>query len=84
MKAHLTLSLAALALATTAHAQSAKTESWQFGAVLDLTHTTRALVGEWERPYGREVGAFPAGPDPDKYWPPVARIDQAYGDRNLL
>ena len=24
-----------------------------------------------------------AGIDPDKYWPPVARIDQAYGDRNL-
>ena len=47
-------------------------------------HTTRALVGEWERPYGREVGAFPAGPDTDKYWPPVARIDQAYGDRNLV
>ena len=27
---------------------------------------------------------FPTGPDPDKYWPPVARIDQAYGDRNLV
>jgi len=27
---------------------------------------------------------FPAGVDPDKYWPPVARIDQAYGDRNLV
>ena len=47
-------------------------------------HTTHALVGEWDRPYSREVGAFPAGPDPDKYWPPVARIDQAYGDRNLV
>jgi len=47
-------------------------------------HTTRALVGEWERPYSRELGAFPTGPDPDKYWPPVARIDQAYGDRNLV
>ena len=28
--------------------------------------------------------SFPTGPDPDKYWPPVARIDQAYGDRNLV
>ena len=27
---------------------------------------------------------FPAGPDADKYWPPVGRIDQAYGDRNLV
>ncbi len=47
-------------------------------------HTTRAIVDKWERPYDREVGAFPSGQDPDKYWPPVARIDQAYGDRNLV
>jgi len=47
-------------------------------------HTTRALVGEWDRAYDRALGAFPAGTDPDKYWPPVARIDQAYGDRNLV
>ncbi|GAB2978396.1 aminomethyl-transferring glycine dehydrogenase [Nocardioides montaniterrae] len=47
-------------------------------------HTGRALVGEWERSYSREVAVFPAGIDPDKYWPPVARIDQAYGDRNLV
>ncbi len=37
-----------------------------------------------ERAYSAEVAAFPAGPDPDKYWPPVARIDQAYGDRHLV
>ena len=30
------------------------------------------------------LGATPTGRDPDKYWPPVARIDQAYGDRNLV
>ncbi len=47
-------------------------------------HTARALVGEWDRSYSREVGVFPQGIDPDKYWPPVARIDQAYGDRNLV
>ncbi|GAA3824377.1 aminomethyl-transferring glycine dehydrogenase [Nocardioides panacisoli] len=47
-------------------------------------HTGRALVGEWDRPYSREVGVYPAGIDPDKYWPPVARIDQAYGDRHLV
>ncbi|NHC24372.1 aminomethyl-transferring glycine dehydrogenase [Nocardioides sp. IC4_145] len=46
-------------------------------------HTSRALVGEWDRAYPRELGVFPTGIDPDKYWPPVARIDQAYGDRNL-
>jgi glycine dehydrogenase len=47
-------------------------------------HTTAALAGEWERTYSREEAVFPTGPDPDKYWPPVARIDQAYGDRNLV
>jgi glycine dehydrogenase len=47
-------------------------------------HTTRAIVGDWDRAYPREVAVFPTGPDPDKYWPPVARIDQAYGDRNLV
>ncbi len=47
-------------------------------------HTTRVLVREWDRAYPRTVGAFPAGYSPDKYWPPVGRIDQAYGDRNLV
>lgn len=47
-------------------------------------HTARALVGEWDRAYSREVGVFPTGIDNDKYWPPVARVDQAYGDRNLV
>jgi glycine dehydrogenase len=47
-------------------------------------HTSRTLTGEWERAYSRETAVFPAGYDPDKYWPPVARIDQAYGDRNLV
>ena len=47
-------------------------------------HTAAAIVGDWDRAYPREIAAFPTGPDPDKYWPPVARIDQAYGDRNLV
>jgi glycine dehydrogenase len=52
-------------------------------------HTARALVGEWDRAYSRELAVFPAGTtgpngSADKYWPPVARIDQAYGDRNLV
>jgi len=46
-------------------------------------HTSRALVGEWDRAYDRQLAVFPGGIDPDKYWPPVGRIDQAYGDRNL-
>jgi glycine cleavage system P protein (glycine dehydrogenase) len=47
-------------------------------------HTAQQLAGPWERGYSRELGAFPAGVRPDKYWPPVTRIDQAYGDRNLV
>ena len=41
-------------------------------------------MGEWDRAYPRELAVFPTGPDPDKYWSPVARIDQAYGDRHLV
>jgi glycine dehydrogenase len=47
-------------------------------------HTARTLLGDWDRAYPRELAVFPTGYDPDKYWPPVARIDQAYGDRNLV
>jgi glycine dehydrogenase len=47
-------------------------------------HTSRALAGEWDRAYPRDLAVFPTGFDPDKYWPPVARIDQAYGDRHLV
>jgi glycine dehydrogenase len=47
-------------------------------------HTAAVVVGEWSRLYSREQAAFPAGVVADKYWPPVGRIDQAHGDRNLI
>jgi glycine dehydrogenase len=47
-------------------------------------HTARAITADWDRAYSRETAVFPAGIDPDKYWPPVARVDQAYGDRHLV
>ena len=47
-------------------------------------HTAAGLVSAWERAYDRETAVFPAGQKAAKYWPPVARIDQAYGDRNLF
>jgi glycine dehydrogenase len=49
-------------------------------------HTAEMLiVGEWKHPYDAEEAAYPAGLDRrSKYWPPVRRIDQAYGDRNLV
>ena len=43
------------------------------------------LAADWKHPYSREEGAYPLGGDHrGKYWPPVRRIDQAYGDRNLV
>ncbi|CAM5270896.1 glycine dehydrogenase (decarboxylating) [Streptomyces spiroverticillatus] len=48
-------------------------------------HTAAALGGEWDHPYTREEAVFPAGVSAaDKYWPPVRRIDGAFGDRNLV
>ncbi|MFJ4923186.1 aminomethyl-transferring glycine dehydrogenase [Streptomyces sp. NPDC088725] len=48
-------------------------------------HTAAALGGEWDHPYSREEAVFPAGvAAADKYWPPVRRIDGAFGDRNLV
>ena len=41
------------------------------------------LAADWSRPYTREQGANPASMA-DKYWPPVNRIDNSYGDRNLV
>ncbi|WP_089154058.1 aminomethyl-transferring glycine dehydrogenase [Micromonospora sp. NBS 11-29] len=48
---------------------------------------TAAMVSadQWPHPYPRSVGAYPAATDRvGKYWPPVRRIDGAYGDRNLV
>ncbi|URM92139.1 aminomethyl-transferring glycine dehydrogenase [Streptomyces sp. MRC013] len=48
-------------------------------------HTAAALGGEWNHAYSREEAVFPAGVSAaDKYWPPVRRIDGAFGDRNLV
>ena len=48
-------------------------------------HTAASLMGTaWDRPYSREIGAFPlATLKQVKYWPPVGRVDNVYGDRNL-
>jgi glycine dehydrogenase len=49
-------------------------------------HTASMLIsGDWKHCYERETAAYPAGGDRRaKYWPPVRRIDSAYGDRNLM
>jgi glycine dehydrogenase len=49
-------------------------------------HTVHDIADDnWSRAYGRTEGCFPAGTSrTDKYWPPVGRVDNAYGDRNLV
>jgi len=55
-------------------------------------HPAHRLVDEWTHPYTRQEAAYPMGvhtgplkgTGQDKYWPPVARIDNAYGDRHLI
>ncbi|MEY9583189.1 aminomethyl-transferring glycine dehydrogenase [Sinorhizobium fredii] len=48
-------------------------------------HTVEDLVGDWNRPYSREQACFPPGAfRVDKYWSPVNRVDNVYGDRNLI
>ncbi len=53
--------------------------------LVNAPHTAKSLTGDWEHPYTRDEAVFPAGVDPrSKYWPPVRRVDQAYGDRHLV
>ncbi|NEN76391.1 aminomethyl-transferring glycine dehydrogenase [Pelistega sp. NLN82] len=49
-------------------------------------HPAESLLSEeWTHPYSRKEAAYPAGMDPlNKYWSPVARVDNAYGDRHLI
>jgi glycine dehydrogenase len=53
--------------------------------LLHAPHTTADLVGDWNRSYSREQAVFPTQWTRDrKFWPTVNRIDQAFGDRNLV
>ena len=71
-------------------AEIAKVASGDFDAkdnpLKNAPHTASMLLAdEWDHPYGRTEGAYPAGGDRrSKYWPPVRRIEGAYGDRNLI
>ena len=49
-------------------------------------HTAAMVTADsWTHPYSREIAAYPvASLREGKYWPPVARVDNAYGDRNLV
>lgn len=55
--------------------------------LVNAPHTAAETMAErWEHPYSRMVAAFPAGTEAfaAKYWPPVSRIDNVGGDRNLV
>ncbi|RKS77891.1 glycine dehydrogenase [Motilibacter peucedani] len=48
-------------------------------------HPAESLVDDWDRAYTRREAVYPGGASPEgKYWPPVSRIDSAWGDRNLV
>ena len=48
-------------------------------------HTALELVGEWNHAYSREQAVYPLATLIEaKYWPPVGRVDNVYGDRNLV
>ncbi|MGZ4775238.1 MAG: aminomethyl-transferring glycine dehydrogenase [Oryzihumus sp.] len=47
-------------------------------------HVARLLTEDWNRPYSRQKAVYPGGVPVNKYWPPVARIHQSHGDRNLV
>ena len=68
----------------------AKVASGEFDAknnpLKHAPHTIETLIsGEWDRPYSRETGAYPVATlRHQKYWAPVGRADNVYGDRNLF
>ena len=47
-------------------------------------HTHKDLLGEWKHPYSKQQAFFPLGDHGAKYWPPVNRVDNVFGDRNLV
>ncbi|WP_226503058.1 aminomethyl-transferring glycine dehydrogenase [Pseudomonas sp. MWU16-30317] len=48
-------------------------------------HTAEEIVGEWTHPYSREQAVYPVRSlVQSKYWPPVGRVDNVFGDRNLV
>lgn len=67
--------------------QPSNAESTRWGRARCATPHPAAEVAadEWARAYTRRQAAYPPGVDPaTKYWPPVSRIDGAYGDRNVM
>ncbi len=75
-------------LAIRAEASAVERGEWAAddNPLVHAPHTASSVIsGEWEHAYTREQAVYPLpGISGRKYWPPVRRIDQAYGDRNLV
>lgn len=53
--------------------------------LVNAPHTADSVVGVWDHAYPARLAAFPGSVNPaTKFWPPVRRIDGAFGDRNLV
>lgn len=71
-------------------AESARVQAGEWPAsdnpLVNAPHTAASVIeGSWEHPYSRELAVYPVHTlVRTKYWPPVRRIDNAYGDRNLV
>jgi glycine dehydrogenase len=70
-------------------AEIAAVEAGEFSAetsvLRNAPHSAQVICGDWGRAYSRESAAFPtAHTRQSKFWPSVSRIDEAYGDRNLI
>jgi glycine dehydrogenase len=76
---------AMLAIAAEARAIEAGEMDAEVNPLKGAPHTVEDLVGDWDRPYSREQACYPPGAfRVDKYWAPVNRVDNAFGDRNLV
>ena len=65
----------------------AGTDGWTAdnNPLVNAPHTQNVIVGDWDRPYSREVAAFPLDYiKAHKFWPTVGRVDDVYGDKNLI
>jgi glycine dehydrogenase len=75
-------------IAIRAEIRQVENGTWPTGdnPLKNAPHTAATLLqAEWSRPYARELGAVAKpGQSLAKYWPPVARVDNVYGDRNLF
>ncbi|MCR2801284.1 aminomethyl-transferring glycine dehydrogenase [Microbacterium sp. zg-Y818] len=77
---------AMVAIHAEAHAVAAGEWPASDNPLVNAPHTAQSVIaGDWSHPYSRETAVYPVPAQVrTKYWPPVRRIDNAYGDRNLV